>query len=135
MLFRPEDPSHIAWLLSMHDKAVKAAIVAIYNRQTTDEKRNHCVTHKNYKGFRANHGVVGTHLAKLILGGRDLTAMEMLQARGIALHYIKQLASIATEKLFQIGGEDLHEVDLPEEDMIKFYKLHARRYLCTLVRN
>lgn len=120
MLFRPEDPSHIAWLLAMQEKAVKTAIVAIYNRQTADEKRNYCTTHKNYKGFRANHGAVGSHLAKLIISGRELTPKEMLQAREIASHYIKQLAAIAAEKFV---GIDSPQVDLPEEELTKFYKL------------
>ena len=42
-------------LLATNDLAVERAVVAIYDRQTQDEKRDSDTKHDNFRGFRANH--------------------------------------------------------------------------------
>jgi tRNA(Ile2) C34 agmatinyltransferase TiaS len=123
-MFTPDNPTYVAFLLTMYDEMVKKAIVAIYNRQTMDEKRNECTTHKNGRGFRANHAHVGSRLAKLIISGKQLTRQEMWTAREITLHYVKQLAEIAAEKVFRLQNNHVQIPDKPEE-VIKLYVLQG----------
>ena len=88
----------ITKLLNENDRAVERAIVAIYDRQTQDEKSASDTKHRNGRGFRANHGTKGSYYARWVLGGRRLTGHHLENARKIALHYVKQLAIVANAK-------------------------------------
>ena len=85
-------------LLRANDRAVERAIVAIYDRQTQDEKATLDTKHQNGRGFRANHASKGSYYARWVLGGRRLTGHHLENARKIALHYVRQLTEIAQEK-------------------------------------
>lgn len=82
-------------LLRDNDRADEHAIVAIYDRQTQDEKASSNTKHNNARGFHANHASRGSYYARWVLGGRRLTGHHLDSARKIALHYRKQLAEIA----------------------------------------
>lgn len=85
-------------LLNTNDIAVERAIVAIYNRQTADEKNVRATRHDNSMGFRANHAHRGSYYAEWIRSGRHLTGDHIRKARKIVLHYHRQLLEIANAK-------------------------------------
>jgi hypothetical protein len=89
----------IADLLRTNDRAVERAIVAIYNRQTVDEKSSQTTKHDNKRGFRANHASKGSYYARWVLSGRALSGHHLVNARNIAMHYRKQLLEIANAKV------------------------------------
>lgn len=85
-------------LLKSNDRAVEKAIVAIYHRQTADEKATSDTKHTNHRGFRSNHASRGSYYARWVLSGRTLSGYHVEKAREIALHYHRQLSEIANEK-------------------------------------
>lgn len=85
-------------LLKTNDKAVERAIIAIYDRQTQDEKQASDTKHTNHRGFRANHASKGSYYARWVLGGRRLTGDHLANARKIALHYTSQLLDVTKNK-------------------------------------
>ncbi len=88
----------IAALLERSDKAVEAAIVRIYDRQTRDEKSSEATVHHNGIGFQACDARRGTYWARLILSGRHLFADRMPKARQMTVKYRRQLAVLSFEK-------------------------------------
>lgn len=89
----------IADLLKSNDRAVEKAMVALYNRQTSDEQRDSHTRHDNQRGFRANHASKGSYYARWVIGGRPLSGRHLTNARNIALHYTQQLADEANAKV------------------------------------
>lgn len=88
----------IAHLLRTSDRAVERAMVAIYDRQTQDEKQVSDTRHTNRRGFTAAHAKRGSYFARWVLGGRRLSGHHLDRARQIALHYTAQLAEVANVK-------------------------------------
>jgi len=97
----------IIGLLERSDLAVERAIVALYDRQTQDEKVDSTTKHDNARGFRKNHDHTGSFFARIILKGwkQDgnknrvhLNPYKLAKARGIVLHYSRQLAEAANTK-------------------------------------
>src|SRR6188768_583217 len=82
-------------LLVKSNPAVERAILAIYERQTQDEKVTSGTRHRNSRGFSAAHVSKGSYYARWVLGGRHLTGHHLANARRIALHYTQQLADVA----------------------------------------
>ena len=85
-------------LLTKNDRAVEKAIVAIYDRQTPDEKATSDTRHDNHRGFRSNHASKGSYYARWVLSGRKLTGHHLVNARKIALQYHRQLCEVANAK-------------------------------------
>jgi hypothetical protein len=85
-------------LLDNNDRAVERAIVAIYDRQTRDEKATSDTKHDNTVGFTAAHASKGSYYARWVLSGRKLTGHHLGNARRIAKHYHRQLCEIANAK-------------------------------------
>lgn len=85
-------------LLNTNNLAVERAILAIYNRQTSDEKIAHNTHHHNNIGFSAADAWAGTYIAKWLLAGRHLDGRFLAKARTIAIKYRRQLCQIAAEK-------------------------------------
>lgn len=94
-------------LLRTNDLAVERAIVAIYHRQTQDEKRDSDTKHNNRRGFRSNHASTGSFYARIILkgwkepGGRKrvhLNPQKLENARKIAAQYHRQLVEVASTR-------------------------------------
>jgi hypothetical protein len=88
----------IVTLLNTNNLAVERGIVAIYNRQTLDEKRVQHTIHNNKIGFSAPDGKKGTYFARWILSGRNLTGHHLMAARRLAIKYRAQLLNIALEE-------------------------------------
>lgn len=107
----------IAELLRRNDLAVEKAIVAIYNRQTQDEKSSEDTKHHTGVGFSGAHAKRGSYYARWILGNRHLTHGHLERARAIALRYTQQLAEIANyqsvPKVRDIRDHIVHRDPLP----------------------
>lgn len=99
MTMAKNTPDYIKWLLTMNDRAVERAIVAIYNRQTADEQTVGDTKHSNGVGFNGADARLGTYYAKWILSGRNLTGNHLVKARLMSHKYVRQLVEIATEKM------------------------------------
>jgi len=88
-------PEEIRALLDRSLEAVERAVVAIYRRQTEDEKEAYETKHQNRVGFAACHAGLGTYYAKWILSGKHLTGSHVERARRMVRHYAGQLHQIA----------------------------------------
>lgn len=93
------DPDYIRWLLTMNDRAVERAMVALYQRQTADEQSTGSTRLLNGAGFNAFDAKTGSYYARWVMGGRSLTGRHLDKARRMAGKYVRQLAEIATETL------------------------------------
>ena len=89
------DKHKVVGLLSTDNRAVERAMVALYHRQTQDEKSTSTTKHSNGKGFSAAHSNLGSYYARWVLGGRRLTGRHLSRARMMAIYYAGQLAEIA----------------------------------------
>lgn len=94
-------------MISSDDKALERAIVAIYDRQTHDEKRDSDTKHDNERGFRANHAPTMSYFARIILKGWKesgksknvhLNPVKLDKARGFMVQYHRQLCEIANSR-------------------------------------
>ena len=88
----------IQQMLQTNPRAVERAIVAIYERQTADEKATSHTRHDNSVGFRSNHASKGSYYARWVKSGRQLTGFHLQNARTIAMQYHRQLCDIANSK-------------------------------------
>ena len=88
-------PEEIRVLLDRSLEAVERAVVAIYRRQTEDEKEAYETKHHNRVGFAACHAGLGTYYAKWILSGKHLSGSHVERARKMVRHYAGQLHQIA----------------------------------------
>lgn len=109
------DKKSIQDLLARSDKAVERAILAIYARQTEDEKGGG-TKWKNGMGFGAFDAGYFTQRAKFILEdqkhGRNFTPYlaEQARRRGIK-RYWRQLAEIANENELRKAQENAAGAD------------------------
>ena len=88
----------IVALINSNDRAVEKAMVAIFNRQTTDEKVEKATKHSNSVGFSAPDAGKGSYYAKWVLGGYKLTGIHLAKAREIAIKYRRQLTDEANKQ-------------------------------------
>jgi hypothetical protein len=88
-------PKTIKALLDRSDKAVERAVLAIYERQTSDEQVTGETRHHNRRGFASCHAHLGTYYAKWILSGHHLTGAHVERARRMCHFYSKQLLQVA----------------------------------------
>jgi hypothetical protein len=94
----PWTEQQIVDLLDRNDRAVEKAIVAIYERQTADEKSAEHTRHDNQVGFRQNHAKRMSYYARLIKSGKHLYPRQLELSRTWMKMYRKQLADIANKK-------------------------------------
>lgn len=94
----PWTEDKIVDLLNTNDRAVERAIVAIYERQTADEKQTEHTRHDNQVGFRQNHAKRMSYYARLIKRGNRLYPAQLSLARSWMKMYRRQLADIANKK-------------------------------------
>lgn len=124
----------IQHLLNTNDLAVERAIVAIYDRQTHDEKRDTTTRHDNSRGFRSNHASTGSFYARIIMkgwkqpNGRNtvhLNEVKLENARKIARQYHRHLAEVANSKgtskqepqlYVNMSPERQREIDAQEDE-------------------
>jgi len=101
-------------LLATSDKAVERACIAIYDRQTQDEKRSSITNHDNTIGFTGAHASKGSYYARWCLSGRHLNGIHLVKARSMMMHYHRQLCEIANAKqagatrISSVGGIPLY---------------------------
>lgn len=87
----------IVTLIQSNDKAVAKAVIAIYNRQTADEKMIENTTHSNGVGFNASDVRYLSYIAKYCERNQALTGKHLDKARQKILKYRRQLVEIANE--------------------------------------
>ena len=80
-------------------KAIERGVVAIYERQTQDEKSTETTRHHNNVGFQACDARRGSCYAKWVASGRHLTGGHYDKAKAMVTRYAGQLANIANEKV------------------------------------
>jgi hypothetical protein len=85
-------------LLQTNDIAVERAVLAIFNRQTTDEQASEVTRYCNHRGFRANHAKRGSYWARWLRSGNRLSGGHLALARRWMVQYHAQLCQIANEK-------------------------------------
>jgi hypothetical protein len=78
---------------------VERAIVAIYNRQTADEKGTEQTRWQNGVGFNGPDAHYMSYLARWILSGRHLSGKHLERGRKRVLKYAGQLAEIANDNV------------------------------------
>lgn len=74
--------------------AVNRAILALYSKQTLDEKTSHSTQKTNKMGFNGADAPFGTSLAEQIMKGRTLTDNQLATARRMLKKYVKQITKI-----------------------------------------
>lgn len=85
---------YIWWFLLNNDRAVKQVILELYRQQTNDERGYHITCHRNRRGFSTAHARVGSFLAEQISAEKQLTGVQLDQARRIAMYYVKQASGL-----------------------------------------
>ena len=85
----------IETMVRNQDAAVERAMVAIWERQTADEKETQGTRHHNGRGFAAWSARSGTYYAGWVRSGRRLTGKHLAKARKIALYHAGQLTDFA----------------------------------------
>ena len=85
-------------LIARSDRAVERAILAIYARQTADEREAGNTRHSNGMGFAAPDAGLGSYYARWILSGRRLTGGHLARARQMSRKYAGQLLEVARDK-------------------------------------
>ena len=91
-------PETIKSLLDRSNAAVERAVVAIFRRQTADEREAAQTRHHNNQGFAACHAHRGTYYAQWVLSGRHLDGRHLEKARRMVRRYAGQLCEIATAR-------------------------------------
>ncbi len=98
-------PDAIKSLLDRNPQAVERAVVAIYQRQTDDERERDETRHDNGVGFSAFHAHMGGYYARWVLSGRRLSGPHLDKARRMMQRYVGQLMEIALQRE---GREECH---------------------------
>ena len=79
-------------------KAVSRAIVAIYNRQTLEEKQCDNTISANGIGFSSSDAKIGTYMAKYVIKEEKvLSGKFLVTAQKMAIKYRRQLTEIANK--------------------------------------
>jgi len=89
----------IKQMLLNSNHAVERGIVAIWKRQTEDEKAAEQTRKKNNIGFSAFHARRGTYYANWINSGRHLSGKHVDLGRKLILHYTNQLTKISNKEV------------------------------------
>lgn len=110
--------SEIVAKLSSNNIWVERAIVALFKRQTEDEKNMGATVHLNSVGFNACDANVGSYMAKYVMSGRNLSGKWLEKARKMAIKYRKQLQAIANEKLSR-NAQERQEMPIPPRIMVR----------------
>ena len=88
----------IAGKLNSNPKWLYAGIVAIFNKQTVNEKCAESTNEDNGQGFTGCDAPFGSSLAKQLLAGRLLSIKQQAGAQRMMKKYAGQLLRIAKEK-------------------------------------
>lgn len=88
----------IVGMLLSDNLSVDRAVMAIYNRQTQDEKRISDTRVLNGIGFNGADARTGSYYARWIMSGRNLSGHHLERARAMMIKYRKQLMDIANSQ-------------------------------------
>ena len=88
-------PEGVALMLSSNNRAVEKGILALWDRQTPDEKSAELTKHSNGVGFNLPDSHMGTKCAKWIKAGKSLTGWHLAKARELTIKYRGQLCDLA----------------------------------------
>ena len=91
--------AEIEELINKSNNAVERGIVAIFNRQTSVEKRIEDSRYVNNIGFSAAHAKRGTYYAKWVLAGKRLNNGHLDKGRELISHYASQLVKISNKEI------------------------------------
>lgn len=91
--------SEIETLIRTNDRAVERGVLALFERQTSDEQVSDTTRHSNNRGFSGWSAHGGSYYAKWCRSGRQLTGKHLDKARRICLHHAGQLTKIANGKV------------------------------------
>lgn len=84
------------WLQIQESRAwTERAVLALYERQTADEKSAGSTVHHNAAGYNAFDAPFMTSLAEQLKQGRHLSNKQLAAARKVLRKYTGQLAKIA----------------------------------------
>lgn len=86
-------------LLRVNDRAVERAVVAIFRRQTEDEKVARATKHSNGVGFNGPDSKICSYYANWVLSGRRLTGNHLDKCRERMYKYAGQLEEIAASRV------------------------------------
>lgn len=89
--------SAIKEMLQTNDDAVKRGLIAIFKRQTEDEREGDTTKHSNGIGFNAFDAKFASSLARQAQANGYFSAKQLAAGRKITLKYAKQLTKIANK--------------------------------------
>lgn len=87
--------NEIDTLLRTNPKAVERAMLALFARQTADERAVDATRHNNGRGFNAPSARRGSYYARWVQSGRRLNGPHLDKALAIALRHSAQLVEEA----------------------------------------
>lgn len=88
--------TNITWLLR--------GVVAIYEKQTADEKNTDSTNRTNGVGFTGADARFGSSIAKRLIAGGGVTPNQLVACKKMMKKYAGQLLRIAKEKALQSQG-------------------------------
>jgi sulfur transfer protein SufE len=94
----------IAAKLLSSDWWLTRGVVAIFNKQTEDEKSAETTNRTNGIGFTGADARFGSGMAKILIAGYTLTPKQTIATRKMMQKYAGQLLRIAKEKSLQSQG-------------------------------
>lgn len=89
----------IATKLTTDVKWLVRGIVAIYEKQTSDEQNSETTKHHNAVGFNGRDAKFGSSLAQQLQNGRHLSYRQIDAAQRMMVKYAGQLAKIANGEI------------------------------------
>lgn len=95
---RKQWETYLKDLVATNDKALKRAIVLIYNNQTEEEKSKEESFEDNLSGFSKIDAKEMGEIARKILKGRELTDGEIFKSRNKMKKYWRQLMLISKKQ-------------------------------------
>ena len=85
--------------IQTNNKWVERGVVAIYNKQTEDEKMTESTNKKNGIGYSGCDAHLMSYYAKWILSGKSLSGKHLEKARKKISKYANQLTKIANKEI------------------------------------
>lgn len=92
------------WLL-VDNGMVERAVLALFDRQTSDERETEDTVYKNHKGFSAADARRLSKAAKWLIGGNHIDGWHLAEARKRVLKYARQLCIVISENQAQVQAE------------------------------
>ena len=94
--------------LATDNRWLVRALLALYNRQTEDEKDSQAAKYNNCRGFNSADSMILTSFAQQWLRRNWLSNRQLAKMRRLLMKYSKQLVLIAREKEVakQIGADN-----------------------------